>query len=89
MVFTMLTREDVIKKIEEMLQGKISSDELMNWTWDQHWNHETGKNKFDDKRGEVIFDTILTLMSMDGGHNSRLSERHFRELLRKLKSKSQ
>ena len=80
----MLTREDIIKKIEESLDGKINNKKLTEWADDQLWNEETCKNRYDDKHLRLIADTIHTLISMDGGPNFDLSEEDLRNIIKKL-----
>ncbi len=80
-----ITRDDVIKKVQDRLNGKIETKELMEWAWSQLWNYETGKIKFEEKYSNQIFDVITTLTSRDTEPNVQLSGDYLKSLIGELK----
>jgi len=80
----MLMRDDVVKKIQEKIAGKITSIELGEWAWTQLWNEETGKNRYDDNYLGVISDTLQKLVHL-GEPYYVLSKKDLNGLINRLK----
>ncbi len=61
----MLTRADLITRIEEHLAGSLSAPALAMWAFDRFYAHDIGIEEFSEKDAEIIAAVLDDLMFAD------------------------
>ena len=79
----MLTREDIIAKIDTRLRGEIDDEELVTWAHQCFLDDDSGENPYDEEWDDVIDDVVYRLQASDEPDQA-LSEDLLKELREQL-----
>jgi hypothetical protein len=80
----MLTKDRVIMKVEERLNGLIGDEELRRWAVEKMEEDKLGIHVFDVRHRSAIYESVYRIVSMDAGPAFELSDREFHGLIARL-----
>lgn len=78
-----LTRADVIARIEERLAGRLDDSALAAWAFDRFYAAELGQEHYEPAAASAIADALDSLM-FDDDPGFRLDEEELRALIAQL-----